>query len=251
MNGKRIIATAALALTTLATTTTYAWKTVYDPTNYAANLETKIQMIKQVQQQAEQLQHELANLAKLSPSQADQSLDHIRELLSKMNALRNETNAIGTDYREMMEQFDELRPDYSTWNGVSAEEYANQTDKLRAAWERSVEQAMKSQGMASPTEQQKTAAHIERLVMASQNAQGAMGALQAANQIAALQIQELQKMQAIMADSMRTTNLYYQKKIDAEMQARKISEEFAESTKTYKNMKIRNTGDSELGHYTR
>lgn len=251
MNGKKIIATAALALTTLTTTTTYAWKTVYDPTNYAANLETKVQMIKQVQQQAEQLQHELANLAKLDGSQANQSIARIQELLSEMNALRNETNAIGTDYREMMEQFDELRPDYGTWNGVSAGEYANQTDKLRAAWERSVEQAMKSQGMAAPSEQQKTAAHIERLVMASQNADGAMGALQAANQIAALQIQELQKMQAIMADSIRTTNLYYQRKIDMEEQNKKINEEFSESAKKYQNTKIRNTGDAELGHYTR
>lgn len=72
--------------------------------------------------------------------------------------------------------------------------------------------------------------------------------MQAANQIAALQIQELQKMQAIMADSMRTQNLYYQKKIDAEMQAKKISEDFWEDAKKYKGMNL-GGGNSKIANY--
>ena len=237
-------------LVSLNCSTSYAWKTVYDPTNYKANLETKIQAIKQVKQQAEQIKHELANLSKLNPSQANASVSKVRDLISTMNKLRTETNAIGTDYREMMQQFDRLRPDYEKWNGVSAEEYAKQNDKFRESWEQSIEQSMKVQGIVSPEEQQKTADHLERLINASQSAEGAMGALQAANQISALHILELQKMEAVMADSMRTQNLYYQKKIDAELQARKINEDFIKGSEKYKNSRF-NGGNSELGHYTK
>lgn len=246
---KKALSVAVLAaMITLHSSSAYAWKIVYDPTNHSETLETKLQMIKQVQQQAEQLRHELANLAKLNPGEASASIAKIQELMSTMNTIRNETNAIGTSYKELMQEFDKLRPDYSVWNGVSAEEYAKQTDKIRAAWEAAVEQSMKSQGIASPQEQQKTADHLSRLIDASQNAEGAMGALQAANQIAALQIQELQKMQAIMADSMRTQNLYYQKKIDAEMQAKKISEDFMRGVEKSKESKF-TEGNSKIANY--
>lgn len=244
MNIRRNILLGAIigAITITHINTSYAWKEVYDPTNHAENVVTKLQMIEQVRQQAEQIKHELANLAKLSPNEVSTSVNEIQSLISEMNTIRNQTNAIGTDFRTVMEQFDELRPDYADWNGVSAEDYAKQADKVRTAWEASVEQSMKSQGIASPDEQQKTADSLSRLLNASQNAEGAMGALQAANQISSLQILELQKMQAIMADSMRTQNMYFQKEIDAEKRAKKIKEDSFGKTE-FQDYKFEATGE--------
>lgn len=203
--------------------------TVFDPKNYDANLETKLQAIKQVAQQAQQISHELANLAKLDPATSNKTGDIIRQSLSDLNSIRKSVNAIGTDYNTVMQEFDELRPDYATWNGASAEDYAKQVERVRKAWEKSVEQSVKSGLIVSPDEQAKTTAGIDTLLDASQSAEGAMGALQAANQIAAITVAELQKMQAIMVDSQRTQNLYYQKQIDAEERARKLNEEFSEA----------------------
>lgn len=53
-----------------------------------------------------------------------------------------------------------------------------------------------------------------------------MGAIQAANQMSALQIKELIKMQTIMADSIKTQNLYIQKQIDAEKAFKKDNGRF-------------------------
>ena len=47
--------------------------TVYDPTNYAANLETKIQMIQQVNQSAQQLQAQIKDIQSLNPQDMDKA----------------------------------------------------------------------------------------------------------------------------------------------------------------------------------
>lgn len=88
---KALSAAALAAMITLHSSSAYAWKIVYDPTNHSETLETKLQMIKQ----AEQLRHELANLAKLNPGEASASIAKIQELMSTMNTIRNERNRDG------------------------------------------------------------------------------------------------------------------------------------------------------------
>lgn len=182
--------------------------TVFDPKNYSENLAAKVQAIKQVEQQAQQLQHELANLKKLDPSQRAQTLGHIHGMLGTLNELRASTDAIGTEYTDLMKDWDAARPDYTTWNGASAEEYGDQIKAFRDIWDKALEQSMKSQTMASPSEQAKTAETLEGLLEASENAAGVVGVTQAMSQMIALQIAESQKMQAVMADSIRSQNIY-------------------------------------------
>lgn len=215
--------------------------TVYDPTNHSENLATKLQLIKSYEKQLEQIQHELANLAKLDDMQLSASLSKLQELIGTINTIREETNAVCTDYRTAMQELDELRPDYRSWNGVAGEEYARQVDRLREAWERSVEQALLTQGIVSPDEIKKTGDAVARILQASQNAEGAVGVTQAANQMLALQIEQLTKMQAIMADSMRTQDLFFQRQIDAEKAAEKRKEEFMRDQTDYSESMIRET----------
>lgn len=219
--------------------------TVYDPTNHTENLATKLQMIEQVKNSAQQLQNDIKNLQKLDPSELQLSLNYIQETIQDLNRLREQTDAIGTEYDSLMAEWDEANPDYEEWNGIDGSRYAEQADKLRDKWSKALLQALTAQSIASPSEQLKTDDAMERLLNASQNADGAMGALQAANQLTALMITEQQKMQTIMADSMRSQSMYYEQMIDAQNRARQQNERFAGEAQ---NTKITGNGNT-MGHF--
>ena len=219
--------------------------TVYDPTNHTENLATKLQMIEQVKNSAQQLQNDIKNLQKLDPSELQLSLNYIRETIQDLNRLREQTDAIGTEYDSLMAEWDEANPDYEEWNGIDGSRYAEQADKLRDKWSKALLQALTAQSITSPSEQLKTDDAMERLLNASQNADGAMGALQAANQLTALMITEQQKMQSIMADSMRSQSMYYEQMIDAQNRARQQNERFAGEAR---DTKITGNGNT-MGHF--
>lgn len=219
-----------------------ALKSVYDSRNYSANIATKVQMIEQVKNSAQQLKYDLQNLQKLDASNLERSYYRIANAIRTMELIRAQTDAIGTDYTKLMTEYNDVNPDYSTWSGIGADGYAKQTDKLRDKWSKALLQALGITGIASPNEQYETSKSVEQLLHASQNAEGAMGALQAANQLTALMIAEQQKMQALMADSMRSQNMYYQAMLDAQNQAKQINAEFMKNSNKYDGSKIKGNG---------
>lgn len=239
---KTFIILSLAAIINLSCQTAYAL-TVYDPTNHTENLATKLQMIEQVKNSTQQLQYDLKNLQKLDPSKLNQSYYQIRQCIKTMEEIRRQTDAIGTDYSTLMSEYDELNPDYSEWNGVDAELYAKQTEKLRDKWDKALLQSLGITGIASPNQQHQTEQALESLLDASQNAEGAMGAIQAANQLTALMVNEQQKMQALMADSMRSQSMYYQAIIDGERQAAQTNKEFLKNKEKYQNVKLKSSGE--------
>lgn len=222
--------------------------TVYDPTNHTENLATKLQMIEQVKNSAQQLQNDIKNLQKLDPSNLNASLSRIEATINTMAKIRAQTDAIGSEYSHLMTEWDEINPDYDDWNGISAVRYAEQTKKLRNKWSKSLQQALGMTGIASSSEQQKTEASVQQLLNASQNAEGTMGALQAANQLTAIMISEQQKLQSLMADSMRSQNMYYQMMIDGEKQAAQLNKEFMKNREKYRNATLKGNGEP-LTHF--
>lgn len=226
--------------------------TVYDPTNHTENLATKLEAIKQTAHQAEMVQNELKMLAKLNPAYQDETLSEIRQSIKDINDIRNSIDAIGTDFSTMMESFDEISPDYEDWNGASAERYAKQMDKVRKAWDEAVNQSMLSEGAASPDRQQNTTDAVANLVEAAQNAEGTTGAVQALAQLNAIQIAELQKMQAIAADAQRTQNMYFKRLIEAEEAGKRRTEVMNEEYEKEYDPNVVIEGDgSELHHFSR
>lgn len=200
--------------------------TVYDPSNHAENLASKMQLIKSYEKQLEQFDAQLKQLSKLDPSQMSGSIRQVQEMVSEMNNIRQSVNAIGTDFKSAAQQFDDTFTDYSKWNGASARDYAEQADKINAAVDDGIKQSILSQGLASPEEMQKTSDSLSTLLEASQNADGIVGVTQAASQIAALQVREIQRMQAIMADSMKGQNLYLKKLMQADEASAQRAKEF-------------------------
>lgn len=227
----------------------YAWKIVYDPTNHSETLASKLQLIESYKKQLEQIQMEMAQLAKLDGGQLSESVNSIQEMVGTLNNIRQSMDAMGTDYRTAQHDFDEVYVDYQKWNGVAAEEYARQMQRVNQSIQKSVEQSIITAGLASPDEMQKTANSMQRLLEASQHAEGVVGVMQASNQIAALQIREIQRMQAIMSDSMRSQQLYMQKQIEAEKAAEKRDEEFMATKNDYNDVEFGTGSTGDLGHF--
>ena len=200
--------------------------TVYDPSNHAENLAAKLQLIKSYQKQLEQFHAQLQQLTKLDGAHLAQSVQEVQEVVTTMNDIRSDINAIGTDFRTAEAQFDATFADFSKWNGAPAQEYANQATRVNAAVDDGIRQSILSQGLASPDEMQKTANSLSTLLEASQNAEGIVGVTQAASQIAALQVRETQRLQAIMADSMKGQSLYLKKLTQADEAAAQRAGEF-------------------------
>ena len=73
---------------------------------------------------------------------------------------------------------------------------------------------------------QKTTDSLSTLLEASQNAEGIVGVTQAASQIAGLQVKEMQRLEAIVADSMKGQNLYLEKMIQSDEASARVAEEF-------------------------
>ena len=74
-----------------------ALKSVYDSRNYSANIATKVQMIEQVKNSAQQLKYDLQNLQKLDASNLERSYYRIANAIRTMELIRAQTDAIGTD----------------------------------------------------------------------------------------------------------------------------------------------------------
>jgi P-type conjugative transfer protein TrbJ len=199
---------------------------VYDPTNHSENLANKLQLIKSYEKQLQQFDAQLKQLAKLDPSQLSSSVRQVQEMVTEMNKIRTSVNAIGTDFRTAMTEFDNNFTDYTKWNGASAQAYADQADRVNKTVEKGIKQSILSQGLASPEEMQKTTDSLSTLLEASQNAEGIVGVTQAASQIAGLQVKEMQRLEAIVADSMKGQNLYLEKMIQSDEASARVADEF-------------------------
>ena len=68
-----------------------ALKSVYDSRNYSANIATKVQMIEQVKNSAQQLKYDLQNLQKLDPSNLERSYYRIANAIRMSCAKENKT----------------------------------------------------------------------------------------------------------------------------------------------------------------
>lgn len=78
--------------------------TVYDPTNYAANLETKIQMIQQVNQSAQQLQAQIKDIQSLNPQDMDKAYNQVLGIYNSVNSIRTQSQAIGEDWSTSLKE---------------------------------------------------------------------------------------------------------------------------------------------------
>lgn len=215
--------------------------TVFDPKNYTANLETKVQMVKQVIQSAEQIRYQLQDLKSLDYKDLDKVENQCNRLFFNIQSIRKQSDAIGEDWTKTYQQWNEMNPDYNSFQKLA--QFEKQNSAQQARWAKTLEQALTMCGITSKQEQDKTAENVLQAIKASNNAQGTVQAIQAASQLTGIQIAELQRQQALYAELLRMEAHKQQVELDRAKQVEKMSQDFlGDMDKSPKDVTLRNEG---------
>lgn len=167
--------------------------TVYDPTNYAANLETKIQMIQQVNQSAQQLQAQIKDIQSLNPQDMDKAYNQVLGIYNSVNSIRNQSQAIGEDWSTSLKEWSDMNPDYFSMGTISLAKFLEFQQKSDKRVDKTLQQALMMAGITSDKETQKTVQSVLETIDASNKADGNKAALQCANQLLGIMISENNK----------------------------------------------------------
>lgn len=200
---------------------------VYDPSNYSQNLLSAVRALEQINNQITSLQNEaqmLINQAKNLTSLDFSALNELKQTIAKTKSLISEAEGLSFDVASMEQQFQQLYP----------EEYATSTsgDQLladvRKRWEQSrsaLETAMKVQSQVSEN-LTSDESMLDELVGRSQSASGNLDAIQATNQLLALQAKQAIDASRLKLAQDRAIAAEHARTISEEQRAREVRRRF-------------------------
>jgi P-type conjugative transfer protein TrbJ len=193
---------------------------VFDPSNYAQNILTAAHTLEQINNQIKQLQNDALNLTNLPFSALQQLLD----TTSAVNDLIQQAQGLAFNVQQMESGFAQLYPqEYSALISAS-----QMTIDARTRWKNSLEAlrtAAKVQAQAVqnlPADQQTLTDLVER----SQSAVGTLQALQATNQLLALQSRQAMQTQQMEATQDRAVALEQARQVAVQERAREVRRRF-------------------------
>ncbi|QQS13827.1 MAG: P-type conjugative transfer protein TrbJ [Rhodospirillales bacterium] len=228
--GVTLAATVAIAGTALPAV---AQMTVFDPSNYSQNLLTAARTLQQVNNQILSLQNEaqmLMNQARHLTSLPYSSLQQLQQSIGRTRQLLGQAQNIAYDVQQIDRAFS------TTYAPASA----NQSDQVlianaQARWQNSVaglQDALRVQAtVVGNLDTNRT--EMSALVDASQGAVGALEAVQAGNQLLALQAQQLADLTAAIAAQGRAQSLEAAARVAAQDQAREQLRRFLAPNQGY------------------
>jgi P-type conjugative transfer protein TrbJ len=229
-----LLLAAPAAILTLPPEPAFAWRIVYDPTNYSQNVLQAARALEQINQQIAQLQNEaqmLINDARNLASLPQSSLQALQQSVQETQALLGEAQRIAYDVQAIDEAF---ATDYGAASTTATDQAL--IDGARDRWQTTVgglQDAMRVQaGVVGNIETGR--AEMEDLVGASQNATGALQATQAGNQILALQSQQIMDLTALLAAQGRAASLAAAAETAAQEQAAEQRRRFLEPGTGYR-----------------
>ncbi|UFS67827.1 P-type conjugative transfer protein TrbJ [Paracoccus denitrificans] len=214
------------AVTFLLPAPAQAWRIVYDPSNYAQNVLTAARTLEQINNQIASLQNEaqmLINQARNLASLPYSSLQTLQQNVQQTQQLLAQAQNISFEVGQIDQAFQ------SQYGNVplSATD-AQLVADARLRWENTVgglQDAMRVQaGVVGNIDANR--AEMSALVGESQNAEGALQATQAGNQLLALQSQQLSDLIALMAANGRADALTEAERATAAEQGRIQRERF-------------------------
>jgi P-type conjugative transfer protein TrbJ len=238
-NGRfRRLAAALLLSTSLAITVApepaHSQFAVFDAANYVENLLTAIRTLQMYYNQIQQLQNEaqmLINMAKHLTTLDYSSLDQLIFALNQINVLMQEVQGIAYDVQAIEDIFAEQYPKLYE-ETITSDQLALDA---RARWEHSVDafqhtlsvQATVVQGVESDV------LEMQQLVTRSDQAEGLLQAVQANNQLLALQTKQMIQMEHLMASQYRAESLELARGATAEEKARVERQKFLGDGQAY------------------
>ncbi|MEQ1944991.1 P-type conjugative transfer protein TrbJ [Mesorhizobium sp. VNQ89] len=215
-----------IAVSPLATVPAYAWKIVYDPSNYAQNVLTAARTLEQINHQITSLQNEatmLINQARNLANLPFSSLQTLQQNVQKTQQLLKQAQNIAFDVQNIDQVFQQQYGSVS----MSASEQQLVT-AARSRWQNTVgslQDAMRVQaGVVGNIDTNRT--QMSELVSQSQGATGALQATQAGNQLLALQSQQLSDLVALLAANGRSGALTEAERTAAAEQGREQRRRF-------------------------
>jgi len=215
-----------LAISPLSTVPAYAWRIVFDPSNYAQNVLTAARTLEQINQQITSLQNEatmLMNQARNLASLPFSSLQTLQQNVQRTQQLLNQAQNIAFDVQGIDQAF---QSQYGNIQ-MSATDQQLVTD-ARSRWQNTVgglQDAMRVQaGVVGNIDANRT--QMSELVSQSQGATGALQATQAGNQLLALQSQQLSDLVALLAANGRSGALTEAERTAAAEQGREQRRRF-------------------------
>jgi len=215
-----------LAISPFSTVPAFAWRIVFDPSNYAQNVLTAARTLEQINQQITSLQNEatmLMNQARNLASLPFSSLQTLQQNVQRTQQLLNQAQNIAFDVQGIDQAFQ------SQYGNVqmSATDQQLVTD-ARSRWQNTVgslQDAMRVQaGVVGNIDTNRT--QMSELVSQSQGATGALQATQAGNQLLALQSQQLSDLVALLAANGRSGALTEAERTAAAEQGREQRRRF-------------------------
>ena len=215
-----------LALSPVVTPPAYAWRIVFDPSNYAQNVLTAARTLEQITHQITSLQNEaqmLINQARNLASLPFSALQEIQQSVQRTQQLLDEAQNIAFDVQQIDQAFQQQYGNVS----LSATDQQLVAD-ARTRWQNTVgglQDAMRVQaGVVGNIDTNRT--QMSELVSRSQGATGALQATQAGNQILALQSQQLSDLVALISANGRAGALTEAERAAAAEQGREQRRRF-------------------------
>tara|TARA_R110000850_G_scaffold183462_2_gene309046 strand:- start:1958 stop:2656 length:699 start_codon:yes stop_codon:yes gene_type:complete len=204
---------------------------VHDPANHVQNVYQAVRALQQVDQQVQQLTHEIAmleNMARDLENLPDSIAGDILRRMQRIEALMGDAEGIGYRVEEIERAYDQAYPedygDMPPGHGVLVDEARARWQQSRTAYRESL--AVTAQVVSSAREDSDS---LGRLIAGSQAAAGNLQVLQAGNQIHALQAEQLMQMESMMAAHYRAEALERARQLTEAARGRARTQSFLEN----------------------
>ena len=230
---KRLLAVAVAALIGAMPVAHAQW-VVIDPTNLAQNILTAAHTLEQINNQIKQLQNEAQSLMNEARNLASLPFNVVNRLRSNLDTTRQliaQARGLAFDIQNMDQQFAQLYPDqYAT--SVSGNQMFQDAHQRWQNTLQGLQTAMRMQAQVSQNLNQDEGV-LADLVDQSQSATGALQAMQATNQLLALQAKQSIQTQQLQLTQGRAASLELARQAAAVERGREVTRRFIGSGTAY------------------
>lgn len=230
---KRLLAVAVAALIGAVPVAQAQW-VVIDPTNLAQNILTAAHTLEQINNQIRQLQNEAQSLMNEARNLASLPFNVVNRLRSNLDTTRQlitQARGLAFDIQNMDQQFAQLYPEQYAAS-VSGNQMFQDAHQRWQNTLQGLQTAMRMQAQVSQNLNQDEGV-LADLVDQSQSATGALQAMQATNQLLALQAKQSIQTQQLQLTQGRAASLELARQAAAVERGREVTRRFIGSGTAY------------------
>ncbi|NMG47973.1 P-type conjugative transfer protein TrbJ [Azoarcus communis] len=223
---KRLLAVAAAALIGVMPVAQAQW-VVIDPTNLAQNILTAAHTLEQINNQIKQLQNEAQSLMNEARNLASLPFNVVNRLRANLDTTRQligQARGLAFDIQNMDQQFAQLYPEQYAAS-VSGNQMFQDAHQRWQNTLQGLQTAMRMQAQVSQNLNQDEGV-LADLVDQSQSATGALQAMQATNQLLALQAKQSIQTQQLQLTQGRAASLELARQAAAVERGREVTRRF-------------------------